>query len=88
MSVNPTIEGNLLLVMGHRDLAAMIRPRSTDPIRARGHIAPHHEAEHMTALAASNTRKNPLPSGGHPHMTLFLDSRGRSIHRLLIAPGL
>jgi len=69
MSVNPTIEGNLLLVMGHRDLAAMIRPRSTDPIRARGHIAPHHEAEHMTALAASNTRKNPLPSGGHPHMT-------------------
>lgn len=72
MSVNPTIEGNLLFVMGHYDPAAMIRPRSTDPIRASGHAVPHPKAEHMTAAGRTSTaRKKPLPSGGHPHMTNY-----------------
>jgi hypothetical protein len=82
MSVNPTIEGNLSAVMGHRDPAAMIRPRSTDPITARGHAVPHHEAEHMTAAGRGITRKKPLPSEGHPHMTATLrcdPSQGRAV---------
>jgi hypothetical protein len=58
MSVNPTIEGNLSFVMGHRDPAAMIRPRSTDPIRARGHVRLHSEAEHMTAPGRTSTARN------------------------------
>jgi hypothetical protein len=65
MSVNPTIEGNLLFVMGHYDPAAMIRPRSTDPIRARGHVVPHPQAEHMTAAGRTSTaRKKTLAKRG------------------------
>jgi hypothetical protein len=68
MSVNPTIEGNLSFVMGHRDPAAMIRPRSTDPIRARGHVRLHPQAEHMTA------------TGRIPHAQKTLAKRGPSTH--------
>jgi hypothetical protein len=69
MSVNPTIEGNLLFVMGHYDPVAMIRPRSTDPIRARGHVVPHHKAEHMTAAGRTSTAR-----------TKTLAKRGPSTH--------
>src|SRR5579862_981202 len=70
MSVNPTNEKNLSFVMGQRDPAAMIRPRSTVPIRASGHLVPRQQAGHMTASdqLAKNAKK-PLPTGGHPHMT-------------------
>jgi hypothetical protein len=74
MSVNPAIEGSLASSWGHRDPAAMIRPRSTVPIRARGHVVPHSEAAHMTATARPYlTQKKPLPAGGHPHMTIERD---------------
>jgi hypothetical protein len=70
MSVNPAIEGHLTSSLGHYDPVAMIRPRSTVPIRARGHVVPLLEAEHMTATGRSCTRvKKTLPAGGHPHMT-------------------
>jgi len=70
MSVNPTNEGILSVVMGQRDPAAMIRPRSTVPIRACGHGVPRQQAGHMTARFRRSTRvKKPLLAGGHPHMT-------------------
>jgi len=74
MSVNPAIETNLLFVMGHRDPAAMIRPRSTDPIRARGHVVPHPEAEHMTAAGRTSTARKKT-----------LAKRGPSTHDELVA---
>src|SRR4051812_48600810 len=76
MSVNPTDEGNLSNVMGHHDPVAMIRPRSTVPIRACGHVVPRQQAGHMTARFrfASGARK-PLRVGGHPHMTLKIAAR-------------
>jgi hypothetical protein len=48
MSVNRRIERNLPAVMGQRDPEAMIRVRSTDPIRASG-LVPRQQAGHMTA---------------------------------------
>ena len=69
MSVKRRIERNLPAVMGQRDPEAMIRVRSTDPIRASG-LVPRQQAGHMTA--SDYTRQNaikPLPAGGHPHMT-------------------
>src|SRR4051812_24079829 len=48
MSVNRRIERTLPNVMGQRDPEAMIRVRSTDPIRASG-LVPRAKAAHMTA---------------------------------------
>src|SRR6266480_849918 len=71
MSVNPAIEGNQPLSSGHCDPAAMIRPRSTVPIRARGHVVPHQQAAHMTATGRTlHAREKLLRAGGHPHMTV------------------
>src|SRR5882672_5015127 len=70
MSVNPAIEGNQPMSSGHCDPAAMIGPRSTVPIRARGHVVPQQQAAHMTATGRLCTRvKKLLRAGGHPHMT-------------------
>src|SRR5438552_77876 len=70
MSVNRRIERNLPIVMGQRDPEAMIRVRSTDPIRASG-LVPRQQAGHMTASdRACRNAKKPLPAGGHPHMTI------------------
>src|SRR5438552_6679321 len=68
-SVNRRIKTDLVSSLGHRDPAGMIRPRSTDPIRARGHV-PQIQAGHMTASdRQSQNAKKPLLAGGHPHMT-------------------
>jgi len=68
LSVNRRIEADLSNVMGQRDPEAMIRSRSTDPIRASG-LAPHQQAGHMTASGRQfHNAKKPLPAGGHPHM--------------------
>jgi hypothetical protein len=64
MSVNPAIEGNQLLSSGYCDPAAMIRPRSTVPIRARGHVVPHQQAVHMTATGRTCTRGKTLANRG------------------------
>jgi hypothetical protein len=48
LSVNRQIEADLSLVMGQRDPEAMIRSRSTVPIRASG-LVPRKQAGHMTA---------------------------------------
>ena len=71
MSVNPTSEGNLPIVMGQCDPAAMIRLRSTVPIRAGGPRVPRQQAGHMTARFrhAAHVKKS-LLAGGHPHMTI------------------
>ena len=69
VSVNRQIEADLLLVMGQCDPAAMIRSRSTGPIRASG-LVPRKQAGHMTASGRiSQNAKKPLLAGGHPHMT-------------------
>src|SRR5579872_4107026 len=69
LPVNRQIEADLFYVMGQRDPAAMIRARSTDPIRASG-LMPHTQAGHMTASARQfQNAKNPCLPGGHPHMT-------------------
>ena len=75
MSVNRRIEPTLPTVMGQRDPEAMIRVRSTDPIRASG-LVPRQQAGHVTASDRScrNARK-PLPAGGHPHMTVGTGGR-------------
>src|SRR5205807_3020475 len=68
-SVNRRIEGYLPRVMGQRDPAGLIRPRSTEPIRACGR-APRHQAGHMTAIGLRCRHvKKSLRAGGHPHMT-------------------
>src|SRR5213083_1661839 len=64
MSVNPAIEGNQPLSSGHCDPAAMIGPRSTVPIRARGHVVPHQQAVHMTATGRTCTRGKTLANRG------------------------
>jgi hypothetical protein len=64
MSVNPAIEGNQPLSSGHCDPAAMIGPRSTVPIRARGHVVPQQQAAHMTATGCISTRVKALASRG------------------------
>src|SRR6185437_9212369 len=65
MSVNPAIEGYLSAVMGHLDPAAMIRPRSTGPIKASGHAVPQQQAVHMTAAGRTlHTREKSLASRG------------------------
>ena len=70
MSVKRRIERNLPAVMGQRDPEAMIRVRSTDPIRASG-LVPRQQAGHMTASDyTSQNAIKPLPAGGHPHMTV------------------
>src|SRR5213593_3902784 len=76
MSVNPAIEGNQPLSSGHCDPAAMIGPRSTVPIRARGHVVPHQQAVHMTATGRTCTRGKTLAN------------RGPSTHDGLAAPAL
>src|ERR1700730_12003863 len=91
MSVNPAIEGNQPLSSGHCDPAAMIGPRSTVPIRARGHVVPHQQAAHMTATGRLCTRvKKLLRAGGHPHMTMqgcHCEERSdEAISRRLAAP--
>ena len=58
MSVNPAIEGNQPLSSGPCDPAAMIGPRSTVPIRARGRVVPQQQAVHMTATGRTCTRVN------------------------------
>src|SRR5437016_5318322 len=70
-SVNRRIEGYLPRVMGQRDPAGLIRPRSTEPIRACGR-APRHQAGHMTAIGLRCRHvKKSLRAGGHPHMTRY-----------------
>src|SRR5271165_2110677 len=70
VSVNRQIEADLSNVMGQRDPEAMIRSRSTVPIRASG-LVPREQAGHMTASGRQcRNAKKPLPTGGHPHMTL------------------
>jgi len=68
-SVDRRIEGDLSEDMGQRDPASLIRPRSTEPIRACG-LPPRQQAGHMTA---SDLRfqyaKFSLRAGGHPHMS-------------------
>ena len=68
-SVDRRIEGDLSEDMGQRDPASLIRPRSTEPIRAWG-LPPRQQAGHMTA---SDLRfqyaKFSLRAGGHPHMS-------------------
>jgi len=74
-SVNRRIEGHLSRVMGQRDPAGLIRPRSTEPIRACG-FAPRLQAVHMTAIGLRCRHvKKSLPAGGHPHMTRALSPR-------------
>ena len=71
MSVNRRIERTLPNVMGQHDPEAMIRVRSTDPIRASGLPCHNQQAGHMTA--SDHLRRNAkklLPVGGHPHMTV------------------
>jgi len=70
LSVNRQIEGYPSDVMGHRDPAGMIRPRSTVPIRARGH-EPQNQAGHMTA------------SDRYPSPNFALANRGPSTHDIL-----
>jgi hypothetical protein len=69
MSVSPAIEGNPQLSSGHCDPGGMIGPRSTVPIRARGHVVPQPQAAHMTASDVQ------LPTRG-----IVLASRGPSTH--------
>src|ERR1700736_5916163 len=88
MSVNPAIEGNQPLSSGHCDPAAMIGPRSTVPIRARGHVVPHQQAAHMTATGRLCTRvKKLLRAGGHPHMTALVIASGAKQSRPLPRPS-
>jgi hypothetical protein len=69
LSVNRQIEADLSFVMGQRDPEAMIRSRSTVPIRASGPV-PRKQAGHMTASDRQfRNAKKPLLAGGHPHMT-------------------
>jgi hypothetical protein len=65
---SPRIEQNLPKDMGQRDLASLIRLRSTEPIRAGGQ-APRRQAGHMTAsdLLCRNGQ-NPRQRG-HPHLS-------------------
>src|SRR5260370_13100444 len=67
-SVNRRVEGYLSRVMGQRDPAGLIRPRSTEPIRACG-LAPRHQAGHMTAIGPRSR-----------HVKKILASRGPSTH--------
>jgi hypothetical protein len=71
MSVNPAIEDDLWLSSGHRDPAAMIRASIHGSHQGQRLDAPQQKAAHMTATGRRfHTRqKNPLPAGGHPHMT-------------------
>src|SRR6266436_4335788 len=68
-SVDRRIEGYLSRDMRQRDPAGLIRPRSTEPIRACGQV-PRHQAGHMTAigLRCRHAEKS-LRAGGHPHMS-------------------
>src|SRR5205807_6603846 len=97
MSVNPAIEGNQPLSSGHCDPAAMIGPRSTVPIRARGHVVPHQQAAHMTATGRTCTRGKTLANRGpstHDRVgaiqlirtALTADAAGREAMRALDLP--
>src|SRR5262252_9850339 len=68
MSVNRRIERTLPHVMGRRDPGAMIRVRSTDPIRASG-LVPRSKAGHMTAndLTGQNAKKTLASRGPSTH---------------------
>src|ERR1700680_4670054 len=65
MSVNRRIERNLPHVMGPRDPEAMIRVRSTDPIRASG-LVPRSKAGHMTASDLIRRNAENTRAGGGP----------------------
>src|SRR5216683_3522750 len=68
-SVDRRIEANLCRDMGQRDPAGLIRPRSTEPIRACGH-RPRTQAGHMTASdLTAETPKKSLRAGGHSHVS-------------------
>jgi hypothetical protein len=72
MSVNPTNEGNLSVVMGHRDPVAMIRLRSNGSHQGLRSFAPHQQAGHMTArFRFASGARILLRVGGHPHMTVW-----------------
>ena len=50
------------------------RPREFDQVSIHGshqglRPQPHQQAGHMPQGHRSTMRKNPLPAGGHPHMT-------------------
>src|SRR6266446_10111987 len=82
-SVNRRIETDLSRAMGQCDLAGLIRPRSTEPIRACG-LRPRQQAEHMTASDLQlQTRENSLRAGGHPHMARgeHLFGRHAAVHQ-------
>jgi hypothetical protein len=68
MSVNRRIERTLPNVMGQRDPEAMIRVRSTDPIRASG-LVPRAKAAHMTAsdCTCRNAKKTLANRGPSTH---------------------
>lgn len=68
MSVNRRIERTLPNVMGQRDPEAMIRVRSTDPIRASG-LVPRSKAGHMTAsdCTCQNAKKTLANRGPSTH---------------------
>jgi nucleoside-diphosphate-sugar epimerase len=78
ISVNRAIDGNQPLSLGHCGPAAMIGPRSTVPITARGHVVPQHQAAHMTATGRTcthvKTRANRGPS----------THDGRDVSRILV----
>jgi transposase len=68
MSVNRRIERTLPNVMAQRDPEAMIRVRSTDPIRASG-LVPRSKAGHMTAsdCTCQNAKKTLANRGPSTH---------------------
>ena len=97
MSVNRRSERNLPIVMGRRDPEAMIRVRSTDPIRASG-LVPRQQAGHMTAsdLTSQNAKKTLASWGPSTHdgnvrgRFLFSDGHqdvGARRHRIRPASG-
>ena len=86
MSVNPAIEGNQPLSSGHRDPAAMIGPRSTVPIRARGHVVPQQQAVHMTATGHIGTCVKALANRGPSTRPLMLLSSLERIGRIANSP--
>jgi hypothetical protein len=63
VSVNRQIEGKLSRVMGQRDPAGLIRPRSSSPIRACG-LVPRQRAGRMTAIGRPCRHAKTLASRG------------------------
>src|SRR5487761_2628629 len=88
MSVNRRSERNLPIVMGRRDPEAMIRVRSTDPIRASG-LVPRQQAGHMTAsdLTSQNAKKTLASWGPSTHDGREPGHDGTAPHRGGAVPG-